>query len=299
MANNLNSFYQKLVSARPATDINPEGRSGLDKDHFALIQEYLFYAQIIFEKPTNLTQKFMGSTDNTRIALFGIDFFNNKNIYELYAENIIIPLTIRSISLPNASTNAIEGEIDNDFGKVMFPSKGSIIPDSNNITIQFLNSEQNILEHMMYDWIIETKSNRWMYDTHPFSRATIRINYLDQKGESIIFSYDFYGAFPIAYDTIDSNYNPEANLERAVTFSFNWFHVDTEKRPFVDKTQTQAQTPLERLNDIIPSNELIFDDIRPSVSQNLEQLARRFNNSRTIDQSITGITDTSAFNNIV
>ena len=51
---NLNSFYQRLTSARPATDINPTGSSGLDKDHFALIQEHLFYAEIIFDNSTQL-----------------------------------------------------------------------------------------------------------------------------------------------------------------------------------------------------------------------------------------------------
>ena len=242
---NLNSFYQRLQNARPATDINPEGKSGLDKDHFALIQEHLFYAEIIFDDPTQLINKFMGQLDNSDITL--PSFFNkpNKNIYNLYAEQFIIPLSIRSVTLPNASTNASEHEINTDFGKVVFPSKGTLIPDTNILTVQFLNAEQNILEHLIFDWILETKANIWVYDTHPFSRATIRINYLDQKAESIIFSYDFFGAFPLAYDTINSNHVAEPNIERGATFAFNWFNVNHSKRQFVE-----TPSSLNRFNQI-------------------------------------------------
>jgi hypothetical protein len=281
MATNLNSFYQKIKSAKPASDVNEKG--GLEKDHFALIQQYLFYAQIIFDNPTNLTQKFMGNPVN--LAFLGDNL--SQAIYDRYAQDVVIPLTIRSITLPNASSNPTEGMIDNDFGRVIFPSKGAIIPDSNVLTIQFLNSEQNVLEHLIYDWIVETKSNKWLYDDHPFSRATIRINYLDQKGESVIFSYDFYGAFPIAYDTINSNHSPESNLERGVSFSFNWFHVNTKKTPApvpIDAVNRNQQANLDGLSDIIPSNalsQITAGDIRPNIAQNLENLAERFNNNST------------------
>lgn len=297
----LNSFYQKLVTARPATDVNPQGNSGLDKDHFALIQEHLFYAELIFETPTQLLNKYMGELDSSSVT---IPFFSDKNIYNLYAEQVVIPLSIRSVTLPNASTNASENEINTDFGKVVFPSKGTVIPDTNVLTVQFLNAEQNILEHMIFDWIIETKSNVWIYETHPFSRATIRINYLDQKAESIIFSYDFFGAFPLAYDTINSNHVAEPNVERGATFAFNWFNVNHSKRRFKDNLKTlnrfdalndRFEPTLSRQNGRTSEDELaslddlgdIFEVGAPveaptnDISESLQNLASIFPNNDT------------------
>lgn len=281
MANNLNSFYRKLVAANPATDVNPSGRGGLEKDHFALIQEHLFFAQIIFDGPNNIMTKFAsgvrreGPIDfraiaNTNNFAFSETIFNTY--FDFNTETSVIPFLVRSVSLPNVSTNASEHEINNDFGKVVFPSKGSIIPDTNVMTIQFLNTEQNILEHLIYDWIIETKSNVWVYDTHPFTRATIRINYLDQKGESVIFSYDFHDAFPLAYDTINSNHNAEANIERGATFTFNWFNIDTRKSKFLDESPKGINIPELRPND----NQRFADD---EVFNKLEKLSERFTNS--------------------
>lgn len=252
---NLNSFYRKLVDAKPATDVNPEGNGGLNKDHFALIQEHLFFAEIIFPKiPNNSHAKFLGkflgansSGNNIFVSPNGDLTINDdtliRDAFNPVSTNgdLTIPLLIRSVTLPNVSTNSTEDEINNDFGKVVFPSKGTIIPDQNVITIQFLNTEQNILEHLLFDWILETKSNVWVYETYPFTRATIRINYLDQRGHSIIFSYDFHGAFPIQYDTINSTHEIETNLERGATFTFNWFDVDTSKRRFINTSQLPPQ----------------------------------------------------------
>ncbi len=282
MPNDLNSFYRKLVAASPATDVNLSGSGGLEKDHFALIQEHLFFAQIIFDGPTNLMTKFstgrprpFGPADFRAIANTNNFSFSEtilNTYFDFNAENLIIPFLIRSVSLPNASTNASENEINNDFGKVVFPSKGSIVPDTNVMTIQFLNTEQNILEHLIYDWIIETKSNVWVYDTHPFTRATIRINYLDQKGESVIFSYDFHDAFPLAYDTINSNHNAETNIERGATFTFNWFNIDTKKSKFLDVSPTGINIPKLVPND----NQRFADD---EIFNKLEKLSERFTNS--------------------
>ncbi len=281
MSQDLNSFYRKLIAAQPATDVNPNGSGGLDKDHFALIQEHLFFAQIIFDAPTNLMNKFTGGarpgeliditrSQNTNNFKLSDSILNTY--FDFNAENLIIPFLIRSVSLPNASTNASENEINNDFGKVVFPSKGTIIPDTNVITMQFLNTEQNILEHLIYDWIIETKSNVWVYDTHPFTRATIRINYLDQKGESVIFSYDFHDAFPIAYDTINSSHNAEANIERGATFNFNWFNINTDKQSFKDSVQSEINIPALTPN---PNERFVEDE----TFKKLEKLAERFPSS--------------------
>ncbi len=283
MPNDLNSFYRKLVAAKPATDVNFSGSGGLDKDHFALIQEHLFFAQIIFDGPTNLMSKFTGGTQpfgpidfraiaNTNNFTFSETIFNTY--FDFNAENLVIPFLVRSASLPNASTNASENEINNDFGKVVFPSKGSIVPDTNVMTIQFLNTEQNILEHLIYDWIIETKSNVWVYDDHPFTRATIRINYLDQKAESVIFSYDYHDAFPLAYDTINSNHNAETNIERGATFTFNWFNVNTTKSKFLDVSPTGINIP-----DLVPNDNQRFAP--DETFRKLEKLSERFTN-RTI-----------------
>lgn len=281
MSHDLNSFYRKLVSAQPATDVNPSAGGGLEKDHFALIQEHLFFAQIIFDAPNNLMTKFTSGTRSgpqppRRIRDTGVFKFDERILekhFNFNAENLIIPLLIRSVSLPNASTNASENEINNDFGKVVFPSKGTIIPDTNVITMQFLNTEQNILEHLIYDWIIETKSNVWVYDTHPFTRATIRINYLDQKGETIIFSYDFHDAFPIAYDTINSNHNAEANIERGATFNFNWFSINTNKQ-FVDNDSAVSKINIPALTPN-PNDRFVEDE----TFKKLEKLASSFPNS--------------------
>lgn len=281
MSHDLNSFYRKLLAAQPATDVNPTAGSGLDKDHFALIQEHLFFAQIIFDAPTNLMTKFTsgqrsGPQPPRRIRDTN-KFEAKSRILETHfnfnVENLIIPLLIRSVSLPNASTNASENEINNDFGKVVFPSKGSLIPDTNVIIIQFMNTEQNILEHLIYDWIIETKSNKWVYDTHAFTRATIRINYLDQKGESIIFSYDFHDAFPIAYDTINSNHNAEANIERGATFNFNWFSINSDKQILNQESViSKMNIPPLKPN---PNSRFVEDE----TFKKLEKLAESFPNS--------------------
>ena len=106
---NLNSFYQKLTTARPATDVNQDGQSGLNKDHFALIQEHLFFAEIIFPRPTNLLGKFSGAAiPFSGFGPFERDINQQSSAISFDIETNTIPLMIRSVSLPNASVNPSE-----------------------------------------------------------------------------------------------------------------------------------------------------------------------------------------------
>lgn len=191
----VNTFYQKLQQSNDKV--------------FTLLQSYFFYADFIFdngsdgkdiETPFNVALRNFGSVQDPEYLRF----------------------LVQAITLPSITQGAAEETVINDFGHVVFVSKLPHMPDSNVMSISFLSTEYAVHENLFLKWLAETTSNRYVYPSVPFTRATITVTLLDQKGQTPIFEYSFYEAFPQTIATPQLDYASLKDTTRNVSFNFNW-----------------------------------------------------------------------------
>lgn len=141
-----------------------------------------------------------------------------------YIDNL--HLLVQSVSIPGLGLEGSNVEIQNDFGKAIVPPKGSIIPASNDITIKFLNTEYSVFEYMIHPWLREVQSTIWIYRQVPFSRANIKISFMNQLNTEAIHSYIFYDCYPTGFETLDLTQEASEDLTRDATFSFDYMTID-------------------------------------------------------------------------
>jgi len=183
-------------------------------NRFKVLQNYLFYITIDFDQ----------------VASPGFDsnhlFLPLEEEIEKFDDSSI-KLLVRSVDVPNITADANEA-ILNEFGYATFPSD-KIIPDTNEVIIGFLNTEYSIHENLFVEWIKETTADRYIYADRPFRKATINIDFFDQRHKKIVFSYVFKDCFPRTIMTLNGDYGGAVDEVRTVTFLFNRFYVKSTK----------------------------------------------------------------------
>jgi hypothetical protein len=185
-----------------------------NNDDFRLIQNHHFFIDIEF--------------DNPKLSPL---FLNGKppETFIIKDQGLYVRLLSRSAELPNFTTNVSVEPIENDFGRAVFSGVGSIVPAENSFSINFLSTEFPIHERFFLEWLKETMSNTYQRGDRPFSKAKIRVTFLNQDMDREVLQYVFEDSFPIGFDTINPNYAADgSNNERAVTFQFNWAWVDNK-----------------------------------------------------------------------
>lgn len=133
----------------------------------------------------------------------------------------------RQVDIPAFSTPDAPEALVTDWGQISFPSKGNIIPDSNELPIGFLSTEHSVHEQFFLTWMQETVSNVWVYRNFPFTKADIEVTMFSSLPDEVegglkpVSRYKFYGAFPNNIGSETPTPEQSDEYERQVTFTFN------------------------------------------------------------------------------
>lgn len=192
---NLNAFFQNMASG---------------DTRFGILKSHLFNVSITFPQLTPLDNE----ANQQGSAL--------KMQTNIFAKGPIFSLLCRSADIPNLTNEGTA--ISNEFGFMSLPGISNI-PDSNKLTISFLNSEYAIHERLMLQWFKQITSDQYVYAEQPFMKATIRIDFFEQLRQKIILSYIFNDCYPQIINTADAKYDSVSDIERPVTFEYNTMHV--------------------------------------------------------------------------
>lgn len=116
-----------------------------------------------------------------------------------------------------------------------FPVNGTyIIPDSNQIQMDVLNTRLPLIDRLFYPWMREVTSPFWVYDTQPYTTATILVDFSKHTD----LCYLFYGCRPTQLQMIQASQTNDTSLKRQVTFLFDYMFV-VSKMTTMDSTRTR------------------------------------------------------------
>lgn len=105
-----------------------------------------------------------------------------------------------------------------------FPVNGQyVIPDNNTLQLDVLCTKLPLHERIFYPWMREVTLPYWVYDTQPYTTATITIDF----NKHTDMKYVFCGCRPTQIDTIQPTQEPTAPISRQVTITFDCMYITT------------------------------------------------------------------------
>lgn len=196
---NLGLFY---------TNFSAQNRS--DK-RFSLLQNYLFNVNISIPDLAHI------STDTRFTQLF--KDYTNINA----SDNRAISLLVNSMELPNIAGEKTE-TFTTEFGHVSLPSN-KLLPDSNVISLKILNTEDSLMEGLFVEWLGETCSDRYIYPTVPFLKATVTVEFYHANRHERAFSYVYHDCFPTQIETQNPSHQYNMSVTREVKMVFDYMTI--------------------------------------------------------------------------
>lgn len=132
-----------------------------------------------------------------------------------------VSLLVQSIDIPNFTIMTNNKNLG-----MSYPDRTIIIPDRNEVTITLLNTEFAPHEKLFLEWMKDVTSDTYTTSSKPFTRSTVRVSFLNQSLQKIIFSYVLVGAYPKHIESIHPNFAGMNDITRDIIFDFNWMYID-------------------------------------------------------------------------
>lgn len=156
-------------------------------------------------------------------------------------------LYVQNFDLPNLALDD-EGAviIKNPRGTYQVPGNGLVIPEANTFTIDFLETEDPVIETYFVPWL-EKVVNIRESNRYPFPRATVRVDVLSTLNpEDIVLTYEFHGAYPSLITLPTFGQALKSEITRPVQFSFDRTKVTWQYSNLKSQEDSTVSTPEER-----------------------------------------------------
>ncbi len=178
---------------------------------FSMLQKYMFQVDIIIT--TTSTDSKFEQIYTKRVDKDGSRAFK---------------LLVSSIEIPNIIVDKPE-DLLTEFGHVSLPS-GTLIPDSNEFSLNILNTEDSLMEGFFVEWLGEVCADRYIYEDFPFHKASIKITFYQSNSLYKAFAYEFKDCFPVQVETQNPSHKFDFNETREVKMAFDYMllHKYTE-----------------------------------------------------------------------
>ena len=97
-------------------------------------------------------------------------------------------------------------------------------PDSQVLTLKFINTRVPLHERIFYPWLRETHLPFWSYDSQPYTTATITIDFTKHNDVQ----YVFCGCRPQKITMQQATQDKSSpNLKRDVSFLFDYMFINS------------------------------------------------------------------------
>ena len=241
--NPLNTFEVSFLFQPLPNDLKPEGsKSALEKVGDLAVSTGIGAAKSVVN---NLTGGLLGAINNDKEAVQKAhDKFDRSKgetfMSYLASANLLVgdentwfgaagqspkPLIlqlgyyIQSITIPQLKIPD-GGKSTTLFGE--FPINGTfVIPDSSQLQMEVLNTRLPLIDRLFYPWMREVTSPFWVYDSQPYTTATIMVDFSKHTDLCYVFS----GCRPSQLQMIQPSQTNETSLKRQVTFIFDYMFV--------------------------------------------------------------------------
>lgn len=151
---------------------------------------------------------------------------------------------VQKLDVPNFVLRDIQSVDDltvkNQLGAYRIIDNATFLPETNELTITFLDTELPIFESFFFPWMKAVSTSQqpnknFNKSKERYPRALIRIRIYDNENTKKIITYEINGAFPIHVDTPTLNYASNDNsYTRTVVFAFNEIKVMLEGKLVAD-----------------------------------------------------------------
>lgn len=131
---------------------------------------------------------------------------------------------------------------------------GAVIPDNNNLQMEIINTKLPLIERIFYPWMREITMPYWMYDSQPYTTATITIDF----SKHMPLQYVFTGCRPTNIDTIQPTQEVNSTITRQVTFTFDFMFITSDKYLVISEQNKD-------INKLIASGKTLFNTVNKFV----------------------------------
>lgn len=168
-------------------------------------------------------------------------------------------LWVQTFNLPNLTLDT-DGEVKvkNNRGVAIMPGDSLLVPDSNTVSIGFLETENPIIENVFVPWLERVASVPKNSSNYPFIRAKIYVDLLRSENphdENKILTYVLHGAYPSFVTLPELSQASSSNMTRSVTFTFNTISILPGKlmktEPMSQQNPPTSQEERDRFWDVM------------------------------------------------
>lgn len=170
---------------------------------------------------------------------------NLNNIFDVYDSKF--HYYIQSVSMPDFTIS--ESDAASTLAGSFKTHTFSLIPSSQELRLQILNTKVPIIENFFLPWLQEIQSPQWIYDNVPYTKATFSI---DLRSHCNV-SYVFLGCRPTSIGSYSPSQELVSNISRSVTLTFDLMYVkcDNSLLKNKDKSLTSALKSLGKTVGIL------------------------------------------------
>lgn len=163
---------------------------------------------------SNLKSKSLEYTLSTR-TIFNVTF----NLPNLGGNEQLFDFVVRSVTIPNISSNDGHDVISNPRGKYIFPKQTGYTPSDNTFKVTFLETEFPFIENYIEPWF---KTNTMIMNRLVRRKIIVKIfNSNPTAGKITLVAYDINDAWPEFLDMPELDHTRTELKLRSVVFAFN------------------------------------------------------------------------------
>lgn len=145
---------------------------------------------------------------------------NHNKIFGFKTDYDITPF-IQSIELPSISiTN--DTAADTIVGSIQ-THKMYITPSEQTFRVSLINTKYPLVENWLYPWLREITQPEWNYADYPYTKAEFIIDMTEHNNVKYVLN----GCRPTALPSFPPTHELTSKLTREVTFTFDYFWVET------------------------------------------------------------------------
>lgn len=194
---------------------------------------YLAKASKLSEEYTNadMGEDIFNGVSNAVGSLFGKEKSepetkkSNDTLYNLYLN---LGFYIQKITLPNIAVDT-SLKSKSYFGSITIPGH-TVNSSPLTLKMSIINTKASLHERIFYPWLREVTLPYWVYESQPYTTATIIIDF----GKHMDLQYVFTGCRPVKITSVQADQSADAKIIRDVEFLFDFVFINSKLKNYDD-----------------------------------------------------------------
>lgn len=149
----------------------------------------------------------------------------NDTLYKLYLN---LSFYVQKITLPNIVVDT-SLKSNSYFGSITIPGH-TVNSTPLTLKMSIINTKASLHERIFYPWLREVTLPYWVYDSQPYTTATIIVDF----GKHMDLQYVFTGCRPVKITSVQADQSADSKIVRDVEFLFDYVFINSKLKNYDD-----------------------------------------------------------------